>query len=138
MPKSSFSKKSATKDGLQDRCKSCFSEYNKRRYAADRERFKNQIKEYRQNNPGAVLETRVKMCEKNPTQKNAHMVIDAAINAGVVERPDHCYGCGCANSEHRIEAHHHDYSKPLEVIWLCTPCHRRMDKQRQNQEAMRL
>lgn len=30
-----------------------------------------------------------------------------------------CRDCGSNNSQ----KHHDDYSKPLEVIWLCRPCH---------------
>ncbi len=42
-----------------------------------------------------------------------------AIALGLlVRRP--CVRCGAAKSE----AHHPDYSKPLEVVWLCGCCHR--------------
>src|SRR5688572_6263292 len=34
--------------------------------------------------------------------------------------PEPCK-CG-AMGQHR---HHPDYSKPLEIVWLCAPCHRR-------------
>lgn len=30
-----------------------------------------------------------------------------------------CTKCDAPNAH----AHHHDYSKPLDVIWLCPPCH---------------
>lgn len=33
--------------------------------------------------------------------------------------PEPCAHCG----EDLVEMHHPDYSKPLEVIWLCRPCH---------------
>lgn len=134
LPISEFNKCKRNKDGLQDRCRECFSKYNKARYAQDRERFKRAVYEYKRNNPMKVLESRISTCAKNPNPKNAYKVVEQALIAGVLERPSNCYGCNCSDKEHRIEAHHHDYSKPLDVIWLCTPCHRRMDAQRRAQE----
>jgi hypothetical protein len=36
-----------------------------------------------------------------------------------------CENCGSPRSQ----MHHHDYSKPLEVEWLCRPCHMAHHKQ---------
>lgn len=135
LPVSEFNKKRCSKDGLQERCRECFSVYNRKRYASNREKFKSDVRRYRQENPCNELETRLKACKKNPTAKNAYMAIDAAIRAGVLERPERCSGCGCSNAEHRIEAHHSDYSDPLNVIWLCTPCHRALDAKRRVREG---
>ena len=30
-----------------------------------------------------------------------------------------CATCGAE----RVEMHHEDYSRPLDVVWLCRPCH---------------
>lgn len=135
LPLSEYNKTKNSKDGLQSRCRECFSRYNKARYAANKEKFKADIYAYREANPKKVCETRLKTCQKNPTQKNAYKAVEAALKAELLVKPDTCYGCGCGNDEHRIEAHHHDYAKPLEVIWLCTPCHRRMDQQRRIREG---
>lgn len=41
-----------------------------------------------------------------------------------------CYGklqkgpCEVCGTTKKVEAHHRDYSKPLEVNWLCRPCHK--------------
>jgi len=40
---------------------------------------------------------------------------------GVITRKP-CLSCGSTDSQ----MHHEDYSKPLQVIWLCRPCHLRM------------
>lgn len=135
LPISEFNKRRTAKDGLQDRCRDCFSAYNRRRYASNREKFKADVKKYREENPNNELETRLKTCKKNPTAKNAHRAVAAAIRAGVIERPNTCSGCGCSNTEHRIEAHHYDYGDPLNVIWLCTPCHRALDANRRMHEG---
>lgn len=134
-PLSEFNKNRGSKDGLQDRCRSCFSRYNKARYASDPERHKRNVRTYRENNPRKVFESRLKTCEKNPSKARAYKVVEAALACGEISNPGVCYGCGCSSDEHRIEAHHHDYSKPLEIIWLCTPCHRRMDAQRRVREG---
>lgn len=36
-----------------------------------------------------------------------------------------CVDCGITPQKARIDAHHKDYGKPLDVIWLCVSCHRR-------------
>ena len=90
---------------------------------------------YRRDNARQVLQSRIAACEKEPNAMRARRAIDAAITAGAIRRPTNCSGCGCSDTEHRIEAHHYDYSKPLDVIWLCTPCHRRMDAQRRKREG---
>lgn len=119
-PVSEFYAHPQTADGYLNKCKECA-----RRDRADHEK----------NNPEAILATRLAVCEKNPSKYNAHKAVEAAVNAGALVRPSRCFGCGCDDTEHRIEAHHHDYSKPLDVIWLCTPCHRRMDAQRREHEG---
>ncbi len=37
--------------------------------------------------------------------------------------PGECEAC---HRKDYIQAHHEDYSKPTEVIWLCTACHRKL------------
>src|SRR5579872_3147123 len=45
----------------------------------------------------------------------------SAIRSGNVIRPNCCDGCGIKCKPH---GHHLDYSKPIEVLWLCESCHR--------------
>lgn len=47
------------------------------------------------------------------------------VLAGKIIKPSNCENCG---EEKRLEAHHKDYEKPLEVEWLCKQCHVEADK----------
>jgi len=55
-----------------------------------------------------------------PTWARANCLVTQAIKLGVLVR-EPCKHCG---SGKKAEAHHHNYHKPLDVIWLCRPCHR--------------
>jgi hypothetical protein len=59
--------------------------------------------------------------EEHPDRLKARNTLSNAVRDGrVAKRP-----CAfCATTE-KLEAHHHDYAKPLDVTWLCKPCHRR-------------
>lgn len=135
LPLSEFNKNSCNKDGIQDRCRECFSKYNAKRYASNKDKFKADILRYKRDNPEKVLETRLKTCRRNPTRKNAYRAVEAALKCGALVKPDVCSGCGRPASESRVEAHHHDYSKPLDVVWVCSKCHYRLDDMRRAREA---
>ncbi len=63
----------------------------------------------------------------NPEQRNKaySIVYIATRNGTLVKQPcEHCLEVNW-----KSEAHHEDYSKPLEVIWLCKLHHRLKHKQ---------
>jgi hypothetical protein len=47
-------------------------------------------------------------------------VLNNAVRDGILERPSHCQVC---NQEKLLDGHHSDYSKPLQVLWVCRKCH---------------
>lgn len=61
-----------------------------------------------------------------PDIERAHQAVARAIQRGELTRPDTCSECG---REARIIAHHEDYSKPLDVQWLCPQCHQKRGKE---------
>lgn len=65
---------------------------------------------------------------KYPERRRAQGVLSYALRMERIQRPVACQRCG--NVPKRIEAHHADYSKPLDVEWLCKPCHAIADRER--------
>lgn len=64
----------------------------------------------------------------------AHNIVEKAIKRGALARPDACETCGGPGPRYKdgrsgIQAHHDDYNKPLEVRWLCQPCHHQWHKE---------
>lgn len=55
--------------------------------------------------------------ERNPLKRAAHIAVGNALRDGhLTRRP--CEVCGAS-----AQAHHDDYSKPLDVRWLCATHH---------------
>ena len=48
-----------------------------------------------------------------------------AIRDSKIEKINNCSIC---RSTLRVEGHHADYSKPLEVVWMCRKCHSAIHK----------
>lgn len=57
---------------------------------------------------------------KNPEKDRAHYMMNGAVRYGRLHRAPNCEVCGIAC---KTEGHHEDYSKPLEVKWVCKQCH---------------
>src|SRR4051794_9202976 len=58
------------------------------------------------------------LTEEQRFKDNARSLASRGLERGKITR-QRCQGCGAE----RAEMHHPDYSKPLEVEWLCRPCH---------------
>lgn len=58
--------------------------------------------------------------KRYPEKIKAQNTLRNAIRRGKIVRPSCCSECLGAG---RIDAHHADYSKPLDVEWLCRSCH---------------
>lgn len=60
-----------------------------------------------------------------PEHRRARVIVGNAVRDGRLVKPTACERCGTECSAKRsLHAHHHDYSQPLVVEWLCGTCHR--------------
>lgn len=125
-PLDEFYKHSRMADGHLNKCKACTKsdasnhrqENVERIRAYDRERAKrpDRIR-------AAVEQTRVWRAADSRRAK-AHAAVCRALRSGELERQP-CERCG----EVKAYAHHEDYDKPLDVVWLCQPCHKERHKE---------
>lgn len=66
----------------------------------------------------AIYAAQKRYARARPERIKARSAVSSAIRRGRLERLP-CEKCGDPNSQ----AHHDDYSKPLDVRWLCQPHH---------------
>ena len=120
-------------DGYLGKCKSCqlinTKEARERRpeyyraYDRDRDSLPHRVKaraEYAETEQGKarIRAGAAAWNKRNPHRKKANTAVSNAIRAGrLVRQP--CEVCG----EIKVHGHHDDYSKPLEVRWLCVTHH---------------
>ena len=117
---SEFQIRRASKDGLTASCKECLRARDAARYPKEREARLLQSKAYMSTPRGkAVHKKAIKAWqEKNAIRRAAHVIFGNAIKNGkIMKQP--CFVCG-----KKAEAHHPDYSRPLDVVWLCPTHHK--------------
>jgi len=84
---------------------------NHRRYERSSESIKKKNSEYQR---------------LHPETKGVRHHVNRAIKSGKVEKPLSCSLCNKATPD--MIAHHDDYSKVLDVTWLCRSCHMRIHR----------
>lgn len=127
-----------SRKGVRSRCKECFNaasaryhhEHPEKRPASSTEYRHRKLEKYRaterlrySKNSAKEAERKQRLWREHPEMNRAHCAVRDAIKKGEMVRPDRCSECG---RQVEIEAHHEDYGKPLEVIWLCLDCHMKL------------
>jgi len=108
-PRSEFAKNRNHTEGLTYICRACDIA---------------QTKAWRKENPDRVKRNRQASNQRHPEKQRARWLLIAAVREGRVIKPTRCEDCGTEFSwAGSIHGHHTDYSKPLDVRWLCQRCH---------------
>ena len=125
-PLGDFYKHPQMPDGRVNKCKEC----NKNDVTANRNKNLEKIRAYdraRGKEPERIkANTEVNRAWRAEDRRRtyAHNMVARAIRSGSLLR-QFCCRCG----EAKTVAHHEDYDKPLEVMWLCQPCHKQRHKE---------
>jgi len=123
-PLSGFYKHPHMKDGRVNKCKEC----NKRDVRDNRAKRVDYYREYDRARNGDRSRVEQRAAYGNAYKKNypikcgAHCIVNNAVRDGRLTKQSSCAECGASNRV--IHAHHDDYARPLDVRWLCVPCHR--------------
>lgn len=99
------------------RCKDCYLDNNRKNMHGNKN-ISDTAKEYYRKHKEESAENVRKYIEKYPEKNKARIEYRKALYHGVITKKP-CEQCGEAN----VEGHHEDYTKPLEVIWLCHKHH---------------
>lgn len=113
------------KDGHLNKCKDC----TRKDTSVRSKLYADRVREYKKKRSKTTkrIELRKKYVEKykqeHPERVAICLRVRRAIKSGKIIRPSHCSICG---KECKPVAHHYDYNKPLDVIFVCQSCHKRI------------
>ena len=107
------------RDGYLNKCKECC-----KRYARDVRRDPDRGARMRKHDFERKLrpkykQQRMRQQKRYPEKHRAHYAVSNALRSGRLTKQP-CAICGSSTG---LQAHHEDYAKPLEVIWLCIQHH---------------
>ena len=114
-----FYKHPAMKDGHLNYCIECKREYARWQIGTPKKLASS--RRWNQKNMSKIAAQSKIWAKNNPEKRKAHWILWYAIKKGEITKGTICQKCSKSNTQ--INAHHYDYSKPLEVIWVCRQCH---------------
>ena len=122
---SEFYKHSKMADGRLGKCKTC----TKKDVDENRKKNIDYYREYdRKRGNRQPRSHERKWRKENPEKYCAHYLLSNAVRDGRIKKGP----CERCESTNRVHGHHDDYAKPLEVRWLCCPCHHREHPKNEN------
>ena len=83
------------------------------------------------------IETQKSFIKKHPEKIQAYMIVSNARRKGGLADGESCQYPNCIYTT-KVEAHHPDYTKPLQVVWLCKAHHMIADKVRRAKELYKI
>ncbi len=100
------------------------NEYMREYYKRNAQKIRDRVKAYRHNNIDRVrqYDRQRGYREYDSVKAAARRAVNHAVARGTLT-PGLCEVCG-----KNAEAHHDDYSAPLEVRWLCRPHHAQLHR----------
>ena len=109
--------------GYYGYCKLCRVKKCREGYARQKSRILDYIKAYRKTEEGKSIRRKEykNRLEKYPEKIMAENILGRKIKSGIIKRGT-CEICQKENAQ----GHHPDYSKPLEVVWLCQKHHQEL------------
>ena len=108
-PAKDFYRSAINRDGLSGQCRACHVK------KVNASRKNKRLLSYKQVAPHKKF-----WLQENRLKKKAHQDVSYAILTGKLVRQP-CERCGTAQ---HVVAHHEDYNKPLDVVWLCKHHHK--------------
>jgi hypothetical protein len=110
-------------DGTVNVCKTCHKARMKRQRLSDPKVQERDRARYQHPERKAAIRRRSdRWNAEHPLGYKAHNAVRNAIrDRRLIRQP--CTICGGSEN---IHAHHRDYTKPLDVVWLCVKCHQRI------------
>lgn len=119
LPVGEFNYARSNYDGLASHCRECGREYKLQHYEQYYGEYYERSRQYRR---------------EKPERHRAYSIVEEAIKNGELIRPDVCSKCG-KNDD--IVAHHDNYSRPLDVVWLCISCDRQLHADLRRKSSVR-
>lgn len=114
------------RDTYQSWCKTCCYKYKVEYRLKNKEALKEYKRKWRASNKDRLKQydsgCTARYQKTYPNRIKANNKLNYAVKTGKLSPPKDCETTGCSNNSGLI-AHHNDYSRPLDVQWLCHSCH---------------